>query len=124
MFISYFFCIFAPIKIGYNMQVDEKLYAEIKQYCELNGLKIKPFISDLLRNAFNREKFGDRPFQKKCELTQPIIENETKEDKKAVFYEIDIIPKEEKDNLIPNNKVENDEIKIENLNKTKKRKLN
>lgn len=106
------------------MQVDEKLYAEIKQYCELNGLKIKSFISDLLRNAFNREKFGDRPFQMKCELTQPIIENETKEDKKAVFYEIDIIPKEEKDNLIPNNKVENDEIKIENLNKTKKRKLN
>ena len=111
------------------MQVDEKLYAEIKQYCELNGLKIKPFISDLLRKAFNREKFGDGPFQKRCEIIPPINESEVKEEKKTGTYEINTTVEIKNEPTIPiiNNKVENDEIKIEkkeNLNKTKKRKLN
>lgn len=111
------------------MQIDEKLYAEIKQYCELNGLKIKPFISDLLRKAFNREKFGDGPFQMKRETIPIINEPEVKEEKKTATYEINTTFEIKNESTIPiiNNKVENDEIKIEkkeNLNKTKKRKLN
>lgn len=111
------------------MQVDEKLYAEIKQYCELNGLKIKPFITDLLRKAFNREKYGDGPFQMRRDSAPPIIESEIKKDKKTTFYEIDVAPKEVKKDLTPiiNNMMEDDEVKVEkneNLNKTKKRKLN
>lgn len=111
------------------MQVDEKLYAEIKQYCELNNLKIKPFITDLLRKAFNREKFGDGPFQMRREPSPPIIETEISGEKKTVFYEIDATPKKVIENSIPiiNNTEEVDEVKLEkkeNLNKTKKRKLN
>ena len=111
------------------MQIDEKLYAEIKQYCELNGLKIKTFISEILRKAFNREKFGDGPFQMRRETPLPITSPEVIDEKKVIVYDIVTPTIENKKETIPiiNNKVEIIEEKIENkenLNKTKKRKLN
>ena len=47
------------------MQLDNKLYNEIKEYCELNGLKTRDFIHRILKDAFLREKYGDTPFGRK-----------------------------------------------------------
>jgi len=44
------------------MEVDKKLYNEIKEYCVLNGLKPKEYINDLLRKAFTEDKYGTKPF--------------------------------------------------------------
>lgn len=43
------------------MEIDKKLLDEIRDYCYLNKLKIGTFVNDLLRKAFNNEKFGDKP---------------------------------------------------------------
>ena len=43
------------------MEVDKQLYAEIKEYCELNGLKPRDFTNNLLKKAFMEEKYGKMP---------------------------------------------------------------
>lgn len=44
------------------VEIENKLYSEIKEYCKLNGLIIKDFINKLLKKAFTVEKYGDKPF--------------------------------------------------------------
>ena len=62
------------------MQIDKHLYDEINEYCKLNELKTRDFIHKILREAFNKEKFGETPFafNKKTENivkeTEPTIE--------------------------------------------------
>jgi len=43
------------------MEIDKKLYNEIKEYCELNGIKTKEYIHSLLSKAFMADKYGERP---------------------------------------------------------------
>ena len=43
------------------MEVDKQLYAEIKEYCELNGLNPRDFANNLLKKAFMEEKYGKMP---------------------------------------------------------------
>ena len=43
------------------MEIDKQLYAEIKEYCELNGLKPRDFANNLLKKAFMEEKYGKMP---------------------------------------------------------------
>lgn len=43
------------------MEIDKELYKQIKEYCELNGLKVKDYINNLLSEAFMKEKYGERP---------------------------------------------------------------
>lgn len=47
------------------MEVDKKLYEEIKEYCTLNGLKPKEYINDLLKKAFMKDKYGIAPFNRR-----------------------------------------------------------
>lgn len=44
------------------VEIDKRLYQEIKDYCKLNNLVIKDFVSKLLRKAFTIEKYGEKPF--------------------------------------------------------------
>lgn len=44
------------------VEIDKKLYQEIKDYCKLNNLVIKDFVNKLLRKSFTIEKYGDKPF--------------------------------------------------------------
>ena len=44
------------------VEIDKRLYQEIKDYCKLNNLVIKDFVNKLLKKAFIIEKYGDRPF--------------------------------------------------------------
>ena len=54
------------------MELDKQLYAEIKEYCELNGLKPRDFVHEILKKAFMEEKYGKMPAViKKSETFQP-----------------------------------------------------
>lgn len=44
------------------VEIDTKLYNDIKLYCKANNLVIKDFINKLLKKAFTVEKYGDKPF--------------------------------------------------------------
>ena len=69
-----------------GMEIDKKLYNEIKAYCDLNGLKVKDYINGLLRQAFNKDKYGEKPFMaNKVQVTSVIVKaNEV--DAKGVVY--------------------------------------
>jgi len=43
------------------MEIDKKLYSEIKAYCEINGLKARDYIHTLLKKAFMEDKYGKMP---------------------------------------------------------------
>ena len=45
-----------------QVEIDEKLYNDIKVYCSLNALKIKAFVNELLKKALIIEKYGETPF--------------------------------------------------------------
>ena len=44
-----------------NVNVEDKLYREIKEYCRLNKLTIGAFVNDLLRKNFMVEKYDEMP---------------------------------------------------------------
>ena len=43
------------------MEIDKGLYKEIKEYCDLNNLKPRDYIHDLLKRAFMEDKYGKIP---------------------------------------------------------------
>lgn len=47
---------------NHSISINENLYNDIRQYCELNGLKINVFCCDLLKKGLNTIKYGDIPF--------------------------------------------------------------
>lgn len=124
------------------MQLDNKLYQEIKEYCELNNLKTRDFIHNILKEAFLKEKYGESPFNKKnVDVTpnreeildnfirnvtpQIEIENENNEIVSDDFFEFF----DEKNTLNQNNDIQkeiHDNTQKEELKKEvkKKRKLN
>lgn len=72
------------------MEIDKNLYKDIKEYCDLNGLKPREYINGLLKKAFITDKYGDRPFvdfKKEQEEEKEIIkdiEEKTGEEYKPV----------------------------------------
>ena len=44
-----------------NVNIDDKLYQEIREYCRLNKLTISVFVNDLLKKTFLVEKYDDAP---------------------------------------------------------------
>lgn len=76
------------------MQIDKQLYDEIHEYCKLNELKTRDFIHKILREAFNKEKFGDSPFA---------FNKKTENIVKEIETTIEI--KEEKNNIPKNNDI-------------------
>ena len=46
------------------IQIKNPLYNEIKEYCNLNEIKINTFINELLEKSFLIEKYGTSPFDK------------------------------------------------------------
>ncbi len=58
-----------------QVSVDRKLYNQIKEYCSLNDLKISAYIDELLKDAFMRDKYGERPFDQKVETVETKFED-------------------------------------------------
>lgn len=46
----------------HSISIDGKLYADLKEYCDLNGLKLNLYAEELIRKQFSIEKFGATPF--------------------------------------------------------------
>lgn len=58
---NFIYNIYIFTQMIYKMNIDKKLYSEIKDYCRLNNLKISDYINNLLRKAFIIEKYGEKP---------------------------------------------------------------
>lgn len=54
------------------VEIEKKLYQEIKDYCKLNDLVIKDFINKILKKAFTVEKYGDKPFTVQSNIVEEI----------------------------------------------------
>ena len=93
------------------MEIDKKLYQEIKDYCKLNNLKVGEFINSLLRKAFNIEKYGEMPLfmEKKKEPLIKVVDEESEK--------IDEIEEIRAENV-------NNNVNVQINNKVKKRILN
>ena len=48
----------------HSISIDGKLYSNLKEYCELNNLKLNTYVEELIRKQFTIEKFGASPFDK------------------------------------------------------------
>ena len=84
-----------------QVEIDEKLYNDIKVYCSLNALKIKAFVNELLKKAFIIEKYGETPFsspqlhndeQNIAEEKQESKKNDLPIEKQEVEHSIEITP--------------------------------
>ena len=67
-------------QIYYIMEINNKLFQEIKEFCELNGISdVEKEVHKMLTKGFNIEKYGTSPFQ----TVMPIFEekNEIIEEK-------------------------------------------
>ena len=77
----------------HSISISDRLYSDIKEYCQLNDLKINVFVEELIRKSFNVEKFGETPFSKKEETEQepepkkPVIDEYAKEIEASKFSE-------------------------------------
>lgn len=58
----------------HNISVSENLYKDLKEYCELNSLKLNEFVESILKDAFMVEKYGDAPFFKQTTVMEPATE--------------------------------------------------
>ena len=84
-----------------QVEIDEKLYNDIKVYCSLNALKIKAFVNELLKKAFIIEKYGETPFssphlhndeQNIAEEKQESKKNDLPIEKQEVEHSTEITP--------------------------------
>lgn len=62
-----------------HIDIDNKLHKQIKDYCGANDLKINDFVNELLKKAFNIERYGLSPFEQSSQI---VISS--KEEKKEV----------------------------------------
>ena len=75
---------------------NDRLVKDIKKYCELNGLNVEDYISSLLKKAFMRETYGERPplYGVKTGKETPV---EVEKEKKETTYTVEVeIPKKKK----------------------------
>jgi hypothetical protein len=68
------------------MEVDKKLYEEIKEYCTLNGLKPKEYINDLLKKAFMEDKYGNKPFMTNKIRVESVLVKADEPDRNGIVY--------------------------------------
>lgn len=68
------------------MEVDKKLYEEIKEYCTLNGLKPKEYINDLLKKAFMEDKYGNKPFMSNKIRVESVLVKADEPDRNGIVY--------------------------------------
>ena len=48
--------------MSHTVSINDKLYNELKEYCDLNKIKVSSFCEEMLKKALNEAKYGDIPF--------------------------------------------------------------
>lgn len=79
------------------MVIDKKLEEDIKQYCKLNKLNVKEYVTEILRKAFLVDKYGESPFGGK---PKPIPE-ETEKKNNSYVLELEIENPKDDESDIP-----------------------
>ena len=79
-----------------HIDIDNKLHKQIKEYCGANDLKINDFVNELLKKAFNIERYGLSPFE---QTPQTVISS--KEEKKETKVVEERKNKKRKPSYIP-----------------------
>lgn len=65
--------------MSHNISINDTLYNEIKEYCELNNINIPQFCNELLKKSLTELKYGDIPFgviKTEPEIPQRLVANE------------------------------------------------
>lgn len=70
----------------HNISISDRLYKDIKDYCELNSLKLNEFVESLLKKSFAVEKFGESPFDFGVKSQEAVVVT-PKSQKAEVFEE-------------------------------------
>ena len=112
-----------------HVDINDKLYRNIADYCSINNITIKQYVNDLLRKNFMIDKYGIAPcVQTKKDNTVQLQINEVKDEeihspkKEEIYVEKhDNTEKSEESNA---NAVTGDTSQQIEQPKTKKRKLN
>ena len=71
------------------VKIKDTLYQEIKDYCNVNNLKINDFVNDLIQKQFMIEKYGDVPFYKFNQKYINMVEEIPEEIQKVVNEHFD-----------------------------------
>lgn len=80
-----------------KVNIKDKTYSDIVDYCEYNSLNIDDFIAEMIAKGFAIERFGDVPFTKyetepkKEEVIKPVVEEIIPEEPKAEEKSMDIV---------------------------------
>lgn len=45
--------------MDFEIRIDKRLYEDIEQYCQVNGLDIGKYCTDVLRKQLTLDKYGD-----------------------------------------------------------------
>lgn len=48
--------------MSHSITITDSLYNELKEYCDLNNIKMSNLCGDLLKKGLNELKYGDIPF--------------------------------------------------------------
>lgn len=48
----------------HSIQIEENAYQRLKEYCDINNLKIGPYVTSLILRGLNQDMYGDAPFLK------------------------------------------------------------
>ena len=94
--------------------IDRALYEKIKEFCDFNGLKRVKYVNDLLKDAFMRDKYGDKPFDVREKPENPDLEDELPEKIEEIEAEdetkpeiVSIIVQEEPEKVEDTGKIDN-----------------
>lgn len=113
----------------HSVSIDAKLYQDIKEYCQLNSLKLNRFVNEMINKQFMIEKYGDAPFadfRKKIEENTIEIDPQIQQAIADNFWEMLESEKEEeiKEEIVEKPKEELPKVTtISEQEKPKKRKL-
>lgn len=65
-----------------SVSIDDKLYGDIKDYCDINSLRMREYVETLIRKSFMVDKYGETPFAKEIHNIdpEPAVKEEPKEE--------------------------------------------
>ena len=85
-----------------SVSIDDKLYGDIKDYCDINNLRMREYVETLIRESFMVDKYGATPFAKDTNSIEakPAVKEEQKKEAPTTTIEPQIKIEEKTENII------------------------